>query len=62
MRGVPEYWIVDPQKQVVIVRSMPGVGGYAKSQEFCGAEQVRSQLPKLHDLRLTAEEILDPSI
>ncbi|MDJ0704132.1 MAG: Uma2 family endonuclease [Leptolyngbyaceae cyanobacterium MO_188.B28] len=62
MRGIPEYWIIDPQSQVVIVRSNPGASGYAKFQEFRDNDLVRSQLPELAGLQLTARQILEPQI
>lgn len=60
MRGIPEYWIIDPQGKAVIVRSGPTAGGYAQSQKFWGGEAVASTLPELANLQLTAREILEP--
>ena len=60
MRGIPEYWIIDPQSKTVIVRSGPTAGGYAQSQKFWGGEAVASTLPELANLQLTAQEILEP--
>jgi len=59
-RGIPEYWIIDPQNQVVIVRSSPSSRDYTKSQDFRGADLVKSHLPELIDMHLTAKQILEP--
>ena len=32
--GVPEYWIVDPQLQVVVVHRLGKTGGYQKARRF----------------------------
>lgn len=60
MRGIPEYWIIDPQRQVVIVQSSLGAGGYAKSEEFQGNDWVKSNLAQLEGLQLSVQEILNP--
>ena len=60
MRGIPEYWIIDPQSEAVIVQSGPQDGGYYLNQEFFGNDLVKSQLLELQSLQLTAEQVLKP--
>ena len=62
MRGIPEYWIIDPQSEMVTVQSGPQDGGYQQNQGFIGQALMRSQLPQLEDLQLTAEQILNPDV
>ena len=60
MRGIPEYWIIDPQSEMVTVQDGPQDGGYNLTQEYVGSDRVRSQLPELKELQLTAQQILNP--
>ena len=54
-RGIPEYWIIDPQRQIVLVLTLKGATYQEKS--FTGnAAIVSSAFP---DLRLTAKQILN---
>ena len=54
-RGIPEYWLIDPQRQTVLVLTLKGVSYQEKS--FAGqAPIVSSAFP---DLKLTAEQILN---
>ena len=59
-RGIPEYWIVDPQAGIVTVESHVTKGTYTKTQSFSGSALVRSQLAELKQLQLTAKQILQP--
>ena len=56
-RRIPEYWIVDPQEELVTVLVLQD-SSYEK-QEFRGDEQVFSEIFK--DLKLTVEEVLQAS-
>jgi len=58
-RGIPEYWIVDPYDQVVIVLRLEA-GAYAEVGRFQGSERVIS--PGFSVLELTAEKVLNPVI
>jgi len=54
-RGIPEYWLIDPPRQTVLVLTLKGVSYQEKS--FTGqAPIVSSAFP---DLKLTAEQILN---
>jgi Uma2 family endonuclease len=53
-RGIPEYWLIDPIKAVVIVLHLQG-GRYV-GQTFTGQKQVVS--PTFPQLNLTAEAVL----
>ena len=54
-RGIPEYWLIDPQRQTVLVLTLKGAIYQEKS--FTGqAAIVSSAFP---DLKLTAEQILN---
>jgi Uma2 family endonuclease len=55
-RGIPEYWIVDPIAQVVLVLTL-GRAGY-QEQRFTGEMRIAS--PSFPDLALTAAQVLDP--
>jgi Uma2 family endonuclease len=54
-RGIPEYWIVDPQEQIVMVLQLDE-GQYVEVGVFQGIEALVS--PTFPQLSLTAEQIL----
>jgi Uma2 family endonuclease len=54
-RGIPEYWLVDPSRAVVIVMRLED-GGYVE-KTFEGSDRVIS--PTFPTLELTAEQILN---
>ncbi len=58
-RDIPEYWIVDPQAEVVIVLKLQA-NAYVEVGCFQGSEQIVS--PGLPSLHLTAEPILQPEL
>ncbi|NET59725.1 MAG: Uma2 family endonuclease [Symploca sp. SIO2E6] len=53
-RGIPEYWIVDPQAQLVTVLLL--VNGQYQATEFTGSQRIVSRI--FPELKLTAEQIL----
>ncbi|MFM7427733.1 MAG: Uma2 family endonuclease [Elainella sp.] len=53
--GIPEYWLVDPQRQTVTVLQLQGER-YAEAGRFQGSELIAS--PQFPDLQLTAEQLL----
>ena len=62
IRGIPEYWIIDPQRGHIEVNWDPDQSKrcYLMQATFQGVNQMRSQLPELKELRITADEILNP--
>ena len=56
-RGIPEYWIADPDDQVVIVLQLKA-GAYVEVGRFQGSERIIS--PGFPALELTAEQVLHP--
>jgi Uma2 family endonuclease len=54
MRGIPEYWIVDPERAIVKVGTL-GDGVY-QFQDFVADQAIVS--PTFPDLNLTAEQVL----
>ncbi len=55
-RGIPEYWIVDPQRDVVWVLSLEGRD--YRSTRFAGDQAIVS--PTFSDMTLTVSRILNP--
>lgn len=54
-RGIPEYWLIDPQAQAVIVLKLED-RGYVEVGRFQGSDQIES--PELGSLEIAAEQIL----
>ncbi len=54
-RGVPEYWVIDPEVSRVTVFSLTN-GSYTRV-EYTGAMLIESRFEELH---LTAEQLLNP--
>ncbi|MEO1211359.1 MAG: Uma2 family endonuclease [Cyanobacteria bacterium J06638_20] len=54
-RGIPEYWLIDPQQGIVLVLVL-GDGVYQEFGMFRGDEIVRS--PQFGEINLTAQQIL----
>ena len=54
-RGIPEYWIVDPQAQLVTVLLL--VGGSYQATEFTGNQRIVSRT--FPELELTATQVLE---
>jgi len=54
--AIPEYWIIDPETQVVSVCEL--IDGTYEIKEFRGSDRIQSRLKILQSLQLTAEEIL----
>ena len=54
-RGIPEYWIVDPQAQLVTVLVL--VNGSYQATEFTGSQRIVSQA--FPELKLTAAQVLE---
>ncbi len=54
-RGIPEYWLVDPQRQVVLVLTLEG----QFFQEACFAGQTAIASPTFPNLTITAQSVLN---
>ncbi|MGF1499507.1 MAG: Uma2 family endonuclease [Elainellaceae cyanobacterium] len=55
-RGIPEYWIVDPEQQKVSVLTL--VDGWYEVEELVGEAEIRST--QFAELALTAAQVLNP--
>jgi len=55
-RGIPEYWIIDPEKLQVMVLNL--IDGWYEVEVFEGNTQIRSR--QLPSLALTATQVLSP--
>ncbi|MBD3887052.1 Uma2 family endonuclease [Phormidium tenue FACHB-886] len=53
-RGIPEFWLVDPLREVVLVLSL--AGDTYKAVEFRGSDRIQS--PTFQALSLTAQQVL----
>lgn len=53
-RGIPEFWLIDPTRAVVLVLSL--VGSTYKAAEFRGGDRILST--QFKQLNLTAQQIL----
>lgn len=53
-RGIPEYWIVDPNREMVRVLTL--VDGLYESVDYRGSDRIQSSL--LPELNLTVEQLL----
>lgn len=53
-RGIPEFWLIDPVREVVLVLTL--VGNTYKATEFRGSNRIQS--PTFQALSLTAQQIL----
>jgi Uma2 family endonuclease len=53
-RGIPEYWIIDPARKVVLVLTL--VNGEYQEATFIGNQAIQS--PTFPDLKLTAIDVL----
>ncbi|NJL36013.1 MAG: Uma2 family endonuclease [Leptolyngbyaceae cyanobacterium RM2_2_4] len=54
-RGIPEYWIIDPQQETILVLALTDAT-YVEANTFKGDERVRS--PQLGELTITATQIV----
>ena len=57
-RGIPEFWLIDPSRSMVIVLSL--VNGSYKAAEFRGSDRVGS--PTFPELDLVADQVLKAGI
>ena len=53
-RGIPEFWLIDPTRAVVLVLSL--VGSSYKAAEFRGSDRIQST--QFKQLNLTAQQVL----
>jgi Uma2 family endonuclease len=54
MRGIPEYWLIDPLRSVVLILSL--VNGTYTAAEFRGSDRLHS--PTFPALNLSAQQVL----
>ncbi len=55
-RGIPEYWLIDPEQQCLTILRLATPGHYTEVGIFRGAERITS--PTFPQLPLTAAQIL----
>lgn len=53
---IPEYWIVDPEKQKVTILPLDTTAKFYEQQEYRGKDAIASSI--YTDLKLTAEQVL----
>ncbi len=61
LRGIPEYWIIDPQQQQIEVHWQPGKRQYQQQKTFRRSDLIKSSLSRLQDLNISVQKILNPS-
>ncbi len=54
LRGIPEYWIIDPNRQIILILTLQGQT--YQEQQFVGTEVIAS--PTFPKLTLTVNQIL----
>ncbi len=54
LRGIPEYWIIDPNRQIILILTLQGQT--YQEQQFVGTEVIAS--PTFPKLTLTVDQIL----
>ena len=55
-RGIPEYWIVDPEAQTILILELTG-NTYTEVGSFSGNDDVRS--PQFRELNITAAKLFE---
>lgn len=63
MLGIPEYWIIDPQREQVEISWSPDKERrcYRQQKTFSADAQIQSSLPELTEFQVTAQQVLNPS-
>lgn len=58
VRGIPEYWIIDPAEEKVVILTL--VEGFYDAAEFTGTQSLQSST--FQKLTLTANQVLNTAI
>lgn len=58
-RGIPEYWIVDPEAQTILILELTG-NTYTEVDSFSGNDDVRS--PQFRELNITAAQLFERTL